>query len=164
MGEETQSRGLFIYIPNYNTLIVRTTDEGLPILRNREPPNPVLVPGPRALAVPRAYLPKLYSFITGAREHHVPLGVEQDKADVVVMPEKSLEAEIVVVEVPELDGEIRRAAGDIPALVIVADVIDRIYVRQGVLVCPLRVRSKSPVSNSQILMVPSSEEVASCVY
>jgi hypothetical protein len=31
-------------------------------------------------------------------------------------------------------------------------------------VCPLSVRSKSPVSNSHILTVPSSEEVASWVY
>lgn len=62
-----------------------------------------------------------------------------------VVAEQRLEAEVVVVEIPELDGEVGGAGGKVPALVVVGDKVDGVCVREGVLVWPLRVRSKSPV-------------------
>lgn len=36
MCEKSEDWGLFVDIPDYNALIIRGTDEGLPILRDRK--------------------------------------------------------------------------------------------------------------------------------
>jgi hypothetical protein len=47
--------------------------------------------------------------------------------DVVVVSEKSFAAEVVVVEVPEFDGEVGGAGGEVAALLVVGDVVDGVY-------------------------------------
>lgn len=84
--------------------------------------------------------------------------------DVVVVADERLEALVVVVEVPQLYTEVGRAAGQVTPLRVVVDAINRVYLAIEVLVCPRRVFSRSPVSNSHSLIVPSSALVASWVY
>lgn len=106
VGKETKGRGFFTDAPNYHALVVRPTHYGLPILRNRQSTHPVLMTRPRALAVASIDFPQFDSLVSRAREDHVALGIEEDVADVMIMTEESLEAEVVVIEIPELDGEI----------------------------------------------------------
>lgn len=55
---------------------------------------------PRALAVASIDFPQFDSFVSRARNDHVTFGVKEDVADIMVVSEEGLKAEVVVIEVP----------------------------------------------------------------
>lgn len=82
-----------------------------------------------------------------------------------LMAIKSLTALIIISKIPKFNSQIGRTRYQIFAILVIIDTIYRIYViGVWVLVWPLRVRSKSPVSIYQIFIVPSSLHVAIWVY
>jgi len=145
-------------------LIVRTTDKGLTIFRNRESSYPSFMPSKSFLAISGTNFPKSNGFISRARKNHISLKIKVHIWDVVIMPDESLEAKVIVIDVPKFNRQIWRAWSKVPALLIKVDIINGIYLKNRILVCPRRVRSRSPVSNYQIFIVPSSELVASVEY
>jgi hypothetical protein len=126
MCEKSQNRGFFIDIPNNNTLIIRATDKSLPIFGNGEPSNPSFMSIESFLAIPCADLPKSDGLVSRAGEDHIPFRIEIDVGDVVVMAIESLEAEVVVIDIPKFDREVRRARHQVTALVIVVHIVYRI--------------------------------------
>ena len=164
MCKESQNWCFFIDIPNDNTLIVRTTDKGLTIFRNRESSNPSFMPSKCFFAISGTNFPKPNGLISGTRKDHISFRIEVHIRNVMIMPVESLEAKVIVIDIPKFDGQIWRAWGEVSTLVIEVDIINGIYIRNRILVCPRRVRSRSPVSNYQIFIVPSSELVASVEY
>jgi hypothetical protein len=127
VGEEAQGGCFLVDVPDYDRLVVRAADEGLSILGNGDPPDPVLVAGVGTLAIACADFPELDGLVAGAGIDHVAFGVELHVGHIVVVSEEGLEAEVVVIEVPQLDGEVRGAGGQVAALLIVSCMVDRIY-------------------------------------
>jgi hypothetical protein len=124
--EESENRSLFIDVPNDDTLIIGSTDEGLSIFGDRESPDPSFMSGEGLLAVSSIDFPKSDGFIPRAGEDKVTLWVEVYIRNVVIVPIECFKAEVVIIDVPELDGEIGGAGGEVAALLVVVDVIDRI--------------------------------------
>lgn len=70
------------------------------------PSDPVFVSRVGAFAVACADFPEFDGFIAGGGEKEVSFGGEGEVGDVVVVSEEGFGAEVVVVEVPQLDGEV----------------------------------------------------------
>lgn len=68
--------------------------------------------------------PESDRLIPRAGEHKISLGIEVNIGYIVVVAAEGLEAEVVVVDIPDFNGEIGGAGGEVAALVIEIDVID----------------------------------------
>ena len=111
MGEETESRHFLGHIPDDYGLVVGTAYYGLAVVGDGESSHPVLVACEGPLAVTSADFPHLDGFVPGARKDHIASRVEQHVGNVMVVTEESLEALVVVVSVPDLDGQVGRTRG-----------------------------------------------------
>jgi hypothetical protein len=106
MCEEPEDGDLLIHVPHYHALIVGSTDESLPVFGDGQLPDPTLVTAEGLLAVTSIDLPESDGLVSGAGEDHISLGVEIDIGDVVVMAVKGLEAQVIVIDIPQLDGQV----------------------------------------------------------
>lgn len=106
MGKEAKSWGLLLDAPDHYTLIIGATYECLPVFGYCQAPHPALMTCEGALAVASGDLPESNRLIPGRRKDKVAFRVEADVGDVVVVSVEGLKAEVVVVDVPEFDGEI----------------------------------------------------------
>ena len=80
------------------------------------------------LAVTSADFPHLDGFVPGARKDHITSRVKQHVGNVVIVTEESLEALVVIVSVPDLDGQVGRTRGQISTLMIKCYVINGVCV------------------------------------
>ena len=106
VGEEAKSWCFLLDVPNHHALIIRATDECLPILGHGQASHPAFVACESPFTVACGDFPEPDRFVSGCGQDQVTLGIEADVGDVVVVSVEGLEAEVVVVDVPEFDGEI----------------------------------------------------------
>ena len=128
MSEEAKHRSIFVHVPDYHRLIVWATDKSLSVFWNGYPSYPVFMASKGPFAVSRADLPLFDDFVSWAGKKHVPCWVEEDIWDVVIVSYKGFAAQIVVIEIPEFDGEVRWARGQISALLVESDVVDGVWI------------------------------------
>lgn len=101
MCEEPVHWGLLIDLPNTNTLIVGAAGHQLIIVRDNNIADPFLVPMIRSRVKASTDFPKFDGLVSGAGNQIIPIEYEIHKAYVVIMSNKSLAANVIIIQIPE---------------------------------------------------------------